>query len=44
MGYGAKALQGLSAYYSGEIINVDEKTLEENFETFEQAAAVGKVR
>ena len=44
MGYGAKALQGLSAYYSGEIMNVDENTLEENFETFEQAATVRKVR
>lgn len=44
MGYGAKALQALSSYYSGEIMSVDESTLDEKFETFEEAASVRKVR
>lgn len=44
MGYGAKALQALSAYYSGDIMSVDESNLEEKFETFEEAATIRKVR
>ena len=44
MGYGAKALSSLSSYYSGEIISVDEVAHTDNFETFEQAAHVRKVR
>lgn len=43
MGYGARALQSLSAYYSGDIMNIEETQRDENWETFEQAAAVGKV-
>lgn len=43
MGYGARALQALSSYYSGEIMNVDETVPEADYETFEQAAAVSKV-
>ena len=40
MGYGAKALEALASYYSGEIMSVDEATLDETFETFGEAAAV----
>ena len=43
MGYGARALQALSSYYSGEIMNLDETVPDVDFETFEQAAAVPKV-
>lgn len=42
MGYGSKALQALASYYSGEVMNVDEATLDEKFETFKEAAAIGK--
>lgn len=42
MGYGAKALQALASYYSGEIMSVDEAILDETFETFRDAAAVRK--
>lgn len=42
MGYGAKALEALASYYSGEIMSVDEATLDETFETFQEAAAVRK--
>ncbi|KAF8322642.1 DUF699-domain-containing protein [Clavulina sp. PMI_390] len=42
MGYGAKALQLLASYYSGDIMSVDETVADEKFETFQQAAAVRK--
>lgn len=43
MGYGARALKCLESYYRGEEIDIDEAPRLEQFQTFEEAAAVDKV-
>jgi len=40
MGYGSRALQALNAFYSGELLNLDEVQQELDVETFEDAAKV----
>ena len=42
MGYGARALQALNAYYSGEYFNLDESAKPEV--SFPDAAAIDDVR
>jgi len=41
MGYGARALQALNAYYSGEYFNLDESSREEP--SYPDASAINEV-
>ncbi|GAA5997679.1 ribosome biosynthesis protein KRE33 [Rhodotorula paludigena] len=42
MGYGSRTVQALNAFYSGELLNLDEVTAELEVETFEDVAKVDK--
>jgi hypothetical protein len=45
MGYGARALETLNSFYSGDLLNLDEVMEEDNAESFAEAAVkVDKVR
>jgi len=45
MGYGARALESLNSFYSGDLLNLDEVMEEDSAETFAEAASkVDKVR
>lgn len=43
MGYGSRALKALNSFYTGEYFNLDEAPQEEDYQTFEEAAAFAKV-
>lgn len=43
MGYGSRALSALNAFYSGELLNLDEVAAEMDIETFEDVAKVDEV-
>jgi N-acetyltransferase 10 len=43
MGYGTRALQALDAYYSGQLLNLDEAIKANGSESFEQASRVKPV-
>ena len=43
MGYGARALQALNSYYSGELLNLDE-TSDRKEQLYPDASAVDPVR
>lgn len=43
MGYGARALEALKSFYSGELTNLDEVMEEDGFETLADVAKVEKV-
>jgi N-acetyltransferase 10 len=38
MGYGARALESLNSFYSGDLLNLDEVMEEDSVETFAEAA------
>jgi len=45
MGYGARALESLNSFYSGDLLNLDEVMEEDSAETFADAASkIDKVR
>jgi rubrerythrin len=39
MGYGARALESLNSFYSGDLLNLDEVMEEDSVETFAEAAS-----
>jgi N-acetyltransferase 10 len=39
MGYGARALESLNSFYSGDLLNLDEVMEEDSAETFAEAAS-----
>jgi N-acetyltransferase 10 len=44
MGYGKRAMESLSSFYSGDLLNLDEVQDEDMAESYAEASRVEKVR
>lgn len=43
MGYGSRAIEALNSFYSGDLLNVDEKVDTNGVQSFSEAAKIGPV-